>query len=91
MRSRVDEAIRQASTAEVATIRAQAAGDDRARALEAELAAADDRARALEAELAAARAETQSAAAYARNLESSTSWRVTAPLRAISRTLLRRP
>ena len=77
MRSRVDEAIRQASTAEVATIRVQAAGDDRARALEAELAAA--------------RAETQSAAAYARNLESSTSWRVTAPLRSISRTLLRRP
>jgi SAM-dependent methyltransferase len=42
------------------------------------------------AELAAARAEAEAATALARSMALSTSWRVTAPLRAISRTLLRR-
>ncbi len=84
MRGRVDEAIRQIAAAEAATIRAQTAGDDRARALEGELAAA-------RAALADAWAETRSVAAHARSLELSTSWRLTAPLRTMSRIFLRRP
>ena len=77
MHDRVGEAIRSASRAETATSEVQAAGGNHIRALEAELNAA--------------RIRISSSEAQAQNLTLSTSWRLTAPLRAISRVLLRRP
>jgi hypothetical protein len=70
---------------------------DRLTAAEAGQARALARTQALESELAASCAEcarqaahAESAARQATALESSTSWRITAPLRALARLLLRR-
>jgi hypothetical protein len=73
---RVEESIRKALSTGAATIRLPAASANSGRAAGSELAAAW--------------AEAESAAALVRRMELSTSWRVTAPLRALSRIVLRR-